>query len=336
MCCRRSRSLRSSASGPCRTGPPGAVGSVTSPDVVASLAERWHLDVGTCLPGGTAAFVAAATDRSGHACVLKVAMPLDTEEAQAFTRSVLAHRLADGRGCARLLAVDDAAPAMLLERLGPNLDHLGMPEPAILRTIATTLRSFWRPVAEDCGLPSAADKAAWLAGFITTLWDELRRPCGREVIDRAIGYCAERAGAFDPSRAVLVHGDAHGWNTCAAGTGTFKFVDPEGLRSEPAHDLGVPMREYNGSLLAGETSRLVRERAELLGALCGVDPEPIWQWGFIERSRRASPTFATSTATRASTVPRGRRPQPARSPSWRNTGWQGLPPDRRGYVRSRP
>ena len=63
----------------------------------------------------------------------------------------------------------------------------------------------------------------------------------------------------------------------------FKFVDPEGLRSEPAHDLGVPMREYNGSLLAGETSRLVRERAELLGRLCGVDPEPIWQWGFIER-----------------------------------------------------
>jgi streptomycin 6-kinase len=28
---------------------------------------------------------------------------------------------------------------------------------------------------------------------------------------------------------------------------------------------------------------MVRQRAELLGSLCDVDPEAIWQWGFIER-----------------------------------------------------
>jgi hypothetical protein len=50
-----------------------------------------------------------------------------------------------------------------------------------------------------------------------------------------------------------------------------------------AHDLGIPMREYNQSLLAGDTQRLVRERAETLASLCGLDPEPVWQWGFIER-----------------------------------------------------
>ena len=43
------------------------------------------------------------------------------------------------------------------------------------------------------------------------------------------------------------------------------------------------MREYNAPLLAGDTARLVRERAEYLGGICGVDPEPVWQWGFIER-----------------------------------------------------
>ena len=43
------------------------------------------------------------------------------------------------------------------------------------------------------------------------------------------------------------------------------------------------MREYNGPLLAGDTPRLVRERAELLASLCDVDPEAVWQWGFIER-----------------------------------------------------
>jgi streptomycin 6-kinase len=253
------------------------------PEVVASLAERWGLALERPFRGGTASYVASAADPAGRACVLKVAMPLDQDEIAGFARSVLVHRLAAGRGCARLLDHDESVPAMLLERLGPNLDELGLPLPQLLDAIATTLRSFWRPVAADCGLPSGADKAAWLAHFITTTWDQLAQPCGREVIDRALAYCDERAAAFDPARAVLVHGDAHGWNTLDAGRGTFKFVDPEGLRSEPAHDLGVPMREYNEELLAGDTTRLVRARAERLASACGVDPEPVWQWGFIER-----------------------------------------------------
>jgi hypothetical protein len=145
------------------------------------------------------------------------------------------------------------------------------------------LRSFWRPLAQDCGLPTGAEKAAWLADYITTSWDELGRPRGRQVVDRAVAYCDERAAAFDSSRAVLVHGDAHGWNTLDAGGGTFKFVDPEGLRSERAHDLSVPMREYNHPLLLGDTARLVRQRAELLASWCEIEPEPVWQWGFIER-----------------------------------------------------
>ena len=62
-----------------------------------------------------------------------------------------------------------------------------------------------------------------------------------------------------------------------------KFVDPEGVRSERAHDLAVPMREYNEPLLRGDTARLVHERAEHLAAICEIDPEPVWRWGYIER-----------------------------------------------------
>jgi hypothetical protein len=78
--------------------------------------------------GGTAGCVVAATDGSGRECVLKIAMPLDEEEREAFTRSVGVHRIADGRGCAELYDyVDDSpAPAMLLERLGPNLHESGV------------------------------------------------------------------------------------------------------------------------------------------------------------------------------------------------------------------
>lgn len=253
------------------------------PEVVAGLAQRWDLELGRSFRGGTASFVVEARHRTGRACVLKVAMPLRTDGDDTFSRSVLAHQLADGRGCVALLEHDESTPAMLLERLGPNLGELGMPLPQLLETIATTLRSFWRPLDESCDLPTGAAQARWLAEHITVTWDELGRPCRREVVERALAYCDERAAAFDPTRAVLVHGDAHGWNVLGAGAGTFKLVDPEGLRSEPAHDLGVPMREHNQPLLAGDTPRLVHERAELLSSLCGVGPEPVWQWGFVER-----------------------------------------------------
>jgi len=253
------------------------------PMVVAALAEQWDLEIGTSLGGGTAAFVTTATDGSGRACVLKVAMPLERDGPESFRHSVLVHQLAAGRSCAELLRHDESTAAMLLERLGPNLNDLGMSVPQILRTVATTLRSFWQPLAQDCGLPTGAVKAEWLSRYITTSWEDLGRPCGRQVVDRAVALCEERAAANDPSRAVLVHGDAHGWNTLDAGGGTFKFVDPEGLQSERAHDLSVPMREYNRPLLAGDTARLVRQRAETLAAWCDIDPEPVWQWGFIER-----------------------------------------------------
>ena len=253
------------------------------PEVVATLTRRWGLELGRPFRSGTAAYVVEAVDAHRNPCVLKVAMPLEMDDIAGFERSVIVHRLADGRGCAELLDHDADRSAMLLERLGPNLADLGLSVPRILEVVATTLTSFWRPAPDDDRLPTGADKAAWLAAYVTTTWSELGEPCDRSVIDRAVAYCDERADAYDANDAVLVHGDAHGWNTLRAPDGRFKFVDPEGVRSERANDLAVPMREYNAPLLAGDTARLVRERAEYLAGLCGVDPEPVWQWGFVER-----------------------------------------------------
>lgn len=252
-------------------------------EVVAELADRWGLTLGAAFTGGTASFVVAATDSSGRPCVLKIAMPLDMDERDTFARSVCAHRLAAGRGCAELLAHDAEVPAMLLERLGPNLAELELTVAEILEAVTTTLRTFWRPVTVHDGLRTGDDQARWLARYIAGTWAALDEPCERSVIDHALVLCDRRAAAFDPERSVLVHGDAHGWNTLAAGPGTYKFVDVEGLCSEPEHDLGVAMREYNEPLLDGDTARLVRDRASVLAERCGVDPQIAWEWGFIER-----------------------------------------------------
>lgn len=264
----------------------GAVGRrwlADLPDVVAALSERWDLSLGRSFDGGTAAYVVEATEPDGRECVLKVAMLLEDEDRVAFDRSVLVHGLADGRGCAELIAHDDDLRAMLLERLGPNLHDLGLQVPDILDGVADTLCTFWRPVTADMALLTGADKAEWLARFIVSTWEALDRPVDKKVIDLAVALCDARAAAFDPERAVLVHGDAHGWNTVAVGDGSYKFVDPEGVRSSREHDLAVPMREYNEPLLAGDTAALVRERAEHLARRCEVDPDAVWEWGFIER-----------------------------------------------------
>lgn len=247
------------------------------------MVDRWGLTLGPAYEGGTAGFVTAAIDQLDRRCVLKIAMPLDMDEVEAFRRSVKVHQLANGRGCAVLHDYDESVPAMLLEQLGPNLHQLGLDLPHLLRTITTTLGDFWQPVTPDCGLPTGAEKAAWLESYIVTTWGDLGRPCTRDVIDLAVEFCAQRAVAFDPASSVLVHGDAHGWNTVAAGPSGYRFVDPEGIVSERAHDLGVPMREYNEPLLAGDTKQLVRERAELLAEWADVDPQAVWQWGYIER-----------------------------------------------------
>ena len=266
-----------------RNGAAGARWLAELPGLVDDLAQRWTLDLGAAFVGGTASYVVAATDADGRSCVLKVAMPLDMDEHDAFARSVRAHELAAGRSCAELLAYDTSAPAMLLERLGLNLADLGLTVPEILEAITTTLRDFWRPVAVGDGLRSGPEQARWLARYISAAWAELGRPCERAVIDRAIEYCDRRVASFDPSQAVLVHGDAHGWNTLDAGGGTYKFVDVEGLWSEREHDLSVAMREYNEPLISGDTPRLVRERAEMLAERCSVDPQAVWEWGYIER-----------------------------------------------------
>lgn len=264
-------------------GEPGRRWLADLPRVVAELADRWQIILGEPYGGGTASLVVAATTADRRRCVLKVPMAFEPDDRATFERAVLAHQLAAGRGCAQLLDHDLVAPAALLEQLGPNLGDLGLELPELLDTIADTLRSYWRPVPDPTGLRSGPDHTAWLAAFITRTWNELDRPCAPAVIERALDCCERRTAGFDPRRAVLVHGDAHGWNTLAADDDTFKLVDPEGLWSEPEHDLAVPMREYNEPLAAGDTRRLVRERAERLAERCGLGAERILEWGYIER-----------------------------------------------------
>ena len=246
--------------------------------LVMGIARDWSLTLGDVFSGGTASLVVEATTAEGGAAVLKVAAPDDEDpDGSGFGREIRALQLAAGRGCVRLLAADLDRRAALLERLGPPLVDLGLPVDDQLRAIAATVRQMWVPVDDDAGLTRGDDKGRSLAAFIARAWEELDQPCSARVIDRALQLAERRVAAFDRSRAVLLHGDAHQWNTLADGSGRFRLVDPDGLWGEPEYDLAIPLREISGPPGWG------RERCRVLAALTDTDETAIWEWGFVER-----------------------------------------------------
>jgi streptomycin 6-kinase len=253
-------------------------------DLIEEIGQVWDVEVGEAMSGGTASFVAPATTADGSQAVLKVAMPAAIDGFEALENEARALRAAAGRGCVRLLAHDASRHALLVERLGRQLASSGRPLPDQLAVVCETLERFWASPA-DPDLPSGADKAQWLASFITTTWDELGRPCPRAVVDHAVRLAERRARDFDPDRSGLVHGDAHAWNTLQdlSAPGEYRLVDPDGLFAEPEYDLGISMREYSDPLLAGDPLKLGRQRARFLARQSGRDAQRIWEWGYVER-----------------------------------------------------
>lgn len=257
------------------------------PDLITELEREWRITVGATMTGGTASLVAEATQADGSPAVVKLAMPYERDGRQALELEVRVLRLVDGRGCVRLLADDKARGAALLERLGRQVHELDLPVPEQMRIICSVLPEIWAVPVGDTDLPSLADKGAWFAAFAVEAWEELDGPCSERVIDRAVEYAERRVAALDPDRAVLLHGDAHAWNTLEAPTAAdphaFRLIDVDGLVGEREYDLAIPMREYAEELLAGDALALGQARARFLADLTGLDAQRIWEWGYIER-----------------------------------------------------
>lgn len=244
------------------------------PALIAEIEREWQISVGEAMSGGSEAYVAKATMADGTPAVLKLLIPRG-ERIEQY--EITALRLADGKGCARLFRDDASRGALLLERLGPSLNAMGMPIEQRLPIIAATVAMVWRPAA-GCGLPTGAEKGRWLIDFITRVWEELGRPCSERAVAYAISCAERRIAAHDDERSVLVHGDAHQWNTLQAGDG-YKLIDPDGLLCEAEYDLGILLREDPVELMQGDA----KERARWLAARHRLDVDAIWEWGAVER-----------------------------------------------------
>ncbi len=244
------------------------------PALVAGLAAEWSVVVGRTYEGGTDAYVAEATRTDGTPAILKVVMPGAGNDA---SNEATALRLADGAGCPALYRNNPTEAHCSWNGWDGAIYELGLPLAAPPRHPLRHRRPLWRP-APDCGLPTGADKARWLADFVVRTWEDLDRPCSEKAVDHALACARRREQARRDERSVLVHGDVHQLNALQCGDG-FKLIDPDGLVAEAEYDLGVLMRGDPVELLVGDPL----DRPVRLGCTPDLDPAAIWEWGVVER-----------------------------------------------------
>lgn len=268
-------------------------------DLIDELEQEWQVSVvGASLAGGSEAYIAQVSTNDGSQAILKVAIP-ESPGNTMLAHEITALTLANGHGYARLLRSDLSRRALLLEPLGTALKNLGYATKDQIALLCTTLQESWVRVPSASSLPIGTDAARWHAQFSSDLWEKLARPCSPRALDTALAFAEDRASAFDPQRAVLVHGDAHNGNALlnlsqtsqtsqtsqipqhSLAQPSFKLIDPDGIVAEAACDLGVLMREWLDELLADPVSA-GRERCAYLSDLTGVDRQAIWQWGFMQ------------------------------------------------------
>lgn len=255
--------------------------------VLADLAVEWGLELGEPIVGGSAAYVTEAVTADGTAVVLKLAIPGGLEGQGAFARELWALLAGDGRGYVRVLRGDERRRAMLQERLGRSLSALGLPIGSQIEIIVSTLQRAWRDVPEPTPVRTGAEQATFLDEFIRATWDGLGRPCPQATVERAQTYARRRRDAFQHATSVLIHGDAHPTNILEDPTDVhrqrFKLIDPDGMLSERAHDLAIPLRDWSDELLAGDPVELALTWCAQLSESTGVNRQAIWEWAFVER-----------------------------------------------------
>lgn len=277
------------------------------PRVLDELAGRWGLELGRGLPGGSASYVVGVTTTNGEQRVLKVPTPDQARERQVA--EVLAR--AEGCGYVRLHAHDPATGALLLERLGDQLERSPLPPEEKILLLADTLLLAWtvtpaepahlsgrtRPLGQGeverarpsgqtrpLGLTEPVDKAVGLAQHVRELDRQLGHPTDPAVLRAALDHAQALAGWAGPT--VVVHGDPHPANVLRVPDGRgsgWVLVDPDGFRCDPAYDAGVVLRDWSTHLRGTDARRTLRDWTGLVAERTGLDADRVWAWAYLER-----------------------------------------------------
>ncbi len=246
------------------------------PAILDACARQWGLTLGPPFPHLSYHYAAPAVRADGAPTVVKACSP--TGE---FPLESAALRVYDGRGAARLLAVDREREVLLLERLQPGTLLSAVEDDEEATAIAARLmRALWRPVPRDHAFPSVGD---WGEGFarLRRRYDGGTGPFPPALVEEAERlFVALDASAAPP---VVLHGDLHHDNILDAGERGWLAIDPKGLIGEPAYETGAFLRNRLPAPLPNPAAgRILVRRVEQFAAESGFDRARIRGWGLAQ------------------------------------------------------
>lgn len=238
------------------------------PDALRDLERRWSLTLGPPFDGPevSAAWVAPVQQADGTSAVVKISMPHPEADHE-----IDGLRFWDGDPTVRLLDVDEALGAMLLERCEPGTWLRSLPEVEQDVVIAGLLRRLWRiPPAPHPFRPLSEMIDSWIE---ETLANEGRWPEpglvreGLRLFDE-LAHGVGRGG-------VLLATDLHAGNVLRAEREPWLVIDPKPFVGDPAYDATQHLLNCDARMRDAPIATIDR-----FADLLEVDAEPVRLWMF--------------------------------------------------------
>jgi streptomycin 6-kinase len=241
------------------------------PGIVAECAERWSLTLLPSFEDAGYSYVAPARRDGGPPAVLKVAFVW-----HELTSELEALRCYEGRGAVELLEADHDAGALLTEQALPGapLTSVADDEQAT-RIAAGLMRELWRPAPEN-------DRLATVEGWAKGL-EKLREyygggtgPFPAWLVERAERNSADLMAST--TEMVLLHGDLHHANICAAQRQPWLAIDPKGVIGDRGYEVGPLLSNPHDPHDVPDLAGMLARRLDVLTEELGIDRERLHAW----------------------------------------------------------
>lgn len=257
------------------------------PGLAREALRRWELTPERVQePGGRSSLLVLVRRADGGRAALKLVAPGTDAAAQ---RAALAHW--DGFGAVRLLEADDAAGALLLERLHGEVSLSSLPEAKALLEAAGTVRRLWTEPGGGHPYPSVADRTARTAELLRTAADEPSAADVRPLAEQALTARAELT-ATEPER-LLLHGRFREGKVLAGERSPWLAVGPDPLVGERAYDLALPVLDRLEDLVAAPGgAAAARRRVGRLADSLEVDRDRLRGWTVFRAVADGLPALA--------------------------------------------
>ncbi len=246
---------------------------------IEKLEEKWEIKMERHFPNLSYNYVASCFQKDGTPAVLKIALPLQNVE---IFNEVKTLRSFHGKGAVRVLEIDKAHEAILLERLTPG-KHLKElfaenKEKAVEIMIDVMKSLYENSLAHE----DFTDVDSWLNGLERA--PKANFPAKQ--LNKARNYF-EKLNS-NKEKVILLHGDLHHENILSSGQAEYKAIDPFGINANPGYEIGLFLRVHMKWV---NDRRALFEAVDQFSDAFEMRPIEVKQWAFVQQVLSASWDF---------------------------------------------